>query len=150
MDAGGILLWEGGPSLAGTPAPTALFFVDGAKPDDHLPSGGGQSFFLADLTGDGLDELVAVAYRAREYQIQDAGAIYVWSGAPSHVGGVPASGRLTVPPGLVVPDSLGFSSVQALQLGDVTGDGLLDVVVNHRLATVDGVLEAGAVHVWSK
>ena len=37
---------------------------------------------------------------------------------------------------------------QAIELADVTGDGVLDVVVAATFADVGGVVNAGAIYVW--
>jgi FG-GAP repeat len=144
-DTGAIYVWRGGASLT-TGGPTLTLAVPGAVAMDQLGRGVGQVVQVADVTGDGVVDVVAGAQFADVGGVVDAGAIYVWRGGATLVSGGPGF-TLTVP-GAVLSDQLGFSSGQGVQLADVTGDGVLDVVATASRADVGGVVDAGAIYVW--
>jgi hypothetical protein len=50
--------------------------------------------------------------------------------------------------GAVANDRLGQTGGQGVQLGDVTGDGVFDLVVGASSADVGGVADTGAVFLW--
>ncbi len=141
-DAGAFFLWKGGAFMAGTRTPTATLRASGALPGDALGSGGAR---VADVTGDGVLDLVVAAPRAGN---SDDGAVYVWHGGPTLSGTQMQDARLAVA-GASGGDHLG-SDVRgrwcALRFADVTGDGVLDVVVPTPDA---GPVDTGAVYVWA-
>ncbi len=147
VSSGAIHVWSGGPTLTGSPAPLATLYVPGAVNGDYLGIASGQGIQLADVTADGVLDVVAGAQYADVAGVKDAGAIYVWKGGPTLTGSVAPLATLTVP-GAVASDSLGYSTGQGVQLFDVTGEGVLDVVAGAQFADVTGVLNAGAVYVW--
>src|SRR5205814_1302737 len=59
VDRGSVYVWEGGSPLAGAPAPHATLTVRGAFASDELGSSGGQAVLLADVSGDGLLDVIA-------------------------------------------------------------------------------------------
>jgi len=161
VDAGAVYVWKGGPTLVGTPAPLATLTVPGANTGDWLGYVGDPFFSLrpgrvgriADVTGDGLPDLVVGAIYAKAGSVAYAGAIYVWQGGAA-LTGTPAPLATLVAPGASYADQLSLLGDtsglmgQGLQLVDVTGDGLLDVVAGTSNADVGGVIDAGAVYVW--
>jgi hypothetical protein len=81
-DAGAVYVWAGAASLSGTTAPVARLYVNGASTGDQLGyiSSHGQGIVLADITGDGLLEIIAGAQLADRGATTDTGAIYLWFG----------------------------------------------------------------------
>ncbi len=146
-DAGAIYVWRGGPTLAGSPAPHATLTVPGALPFDRLGYVDGTGLQIADVTGDGSLDVVAGAMNASPLAILNAGAIYVWAGGRALTGSVAPTATLAVA-GAAIDDQLGHGDGVATLFADVTGDGILDVVVNTVDADVAGVVDAGAVYVW--
>jgi hypothetical protein len=145
VDAGAIYVWQGGPSLSGTLDPLATLRVPGAATGDWLARSFDQGFQLADITGDGELDVVAAAERADVAGVVNAGAVYVWVGG-ALTGTLDPTATLRVPGAAV---GLADSPGQSVQFGDVTGDGLFDVVVAARFAEPGGVASAGAAFVWS-
>ena len=99
----------------------------------------------ADVTGDGVMDLVVLARRADVGGITDTGAAYLWrdgalpSPAPSATLSVPAARA---------GDSLGSANFDALQIGDVTGDGIDDVLIAAPNADDAVLRDSGAIYVW--
>ncbi len=146
QDTGAIYVWEGGPSLIGSHAPLATLKVPNAGVFDGLGIINGQEIPLADLTGDGVLDVISGTVRADVAGISDIGAIYVWEGG-SALNGSPAPWATLAVPGAVVGDQLG-SMAPGIPIADVTGDGLLDVVAGAIAADVAGVKDVGAIYVW--
>ena len=107
---------------------------------NHSPARDTES---ADLTNDGVLDLVVLAHQADSASVPDTGAAYVWrGGAPSSA----PTATLSVP-GALAGDRLGDGSFDTLQVGDVSGDGVEDVVIAAPFADgPSGTL--GAVYVW--
>src|SRR5262249_5461471 len=104
------------------------------------------TLLVGDVTGDGILDTVAGAVFSTVSGQGQAGAVYVWKGVSSPSGAPDAP---LVAPGRPAGDQLGDAwDGQGIQLADVTGDGVLDVVVGALTATVGGVVGAGAVYVW--
>ncbi len=141
-DAGAIYVFAGGPGLHGSKSPKATLTVPGAGWHNGLGLGGIQ---LGDLTGDGILDVVAGAPLA-DSPIWDAGVIYVFAGGPGLSGAESPSATLTVP-GAAVQDYLGFMGEWGIQLVDVTGDGVFDVVAGASYAGGDS--NTGAIYVFA-
>ncbi len=157
VDAGAIYVWQGGASLTGTPVPLATLTAPGAVVGDRLGDALGQGLLIADVSGDGLLDLVAGTRHADVAGVVDAGAIYAWSGGASLVGTPAPLATLTVP-GAKANDRLGSTGLASgftklgfsIQLADVTGDGYLDVVAGTVWAdVVAGKTDGGAIYVWA-
>ncbi len=102
---------------------------------------------VGDVTGDGILDVVAIAHYVDQGPVLDTGALYVWEGGAS-----PAStptNKLTVP-GAAAEDCLSYTrGAPGLQLRDITGDGVKDVVVASSIADHLGVEDLGAIYVWT-
>ncbi len=152
VDAGAAFLWKGGPTLTGTPAPTATLTAPSPVASDQL--GGGFSLGtligVADVSGDGIQDLVVAAPNRDVAGVVDAGAMFVWLGGAGLAGAAAPSATLVIA-GAVTGDQLGGTSFvrdQGFELLDVTGDGIADLVVSAPRADVGGVANTGAIHVW--
>lgn len=141
---GALYVYEGGARLDGVLGPSAVLSVPGAHSFDQLGHSDGQGILFGDVSGDGVLDLVVGAVWADVGGVTNAGAVHVWNG-----GGVPTSApsaSLTVPAALAPLIASGLG--QGVRLGDVTGDGILDVVVASSRADVGGVQDTGAVFVF--
>ena len=148
--AGAVYVWAGGSGLSGAVSPTATLTVPGAVADDYLCNvDSGQGLLCADVTGDGILDIVAGASYADVGGVSDAGAVYLWAGGSGLSGAVSPTATLTVPGAAANDEMCNSSSGQGLLCADVTGDGILDVVAGACWADVAGVLDAGAVYVWA-
>ena len=101
---------------------------------------------VADVTCDGVLDVVGRARLADTGAVLDTGKIYVWAGQTTPTG-TPTT-TLTVS-GALAGDQLGYIGAgQGLLCCDVTGDGTLDVVAGAYLADVGGTTDTGAIYVW--
>ena len=124
--AGVVALWKGGPGLVGTKSARALFGDTVAQKDGQLANCR-RGFQLADVTGDGRKDLITVSPKWDVGTARNAGAVHVWKGGGHWSGSVPPDATLQ---GGQKDDSLGDgSSSLGTQVVDVTGDGILDLVV---------------------
>ena len=151
-NVGAIYVWRGGSALNGTQAPLAALTVPGSIRDDYLCLTSGQGIQLADVTGDHLIDVVAGTEYADVGKEYEVGAIYVWEGGPS-IHGSPSPWSTLRVPGALRGDRLGRVNTfsysfwqihEAIRLGDVTADGMLDVVAG---ATLAGGYDTGAIYV---
>ena len=144
--AGALGVWIGGARLQSLAEPSAILAAPNAVAFDRLAFGGGQGFFVDDVTGDGVLDVIALAQRADEYR----GEVHVWKGRARWRG-------LTAPDStLVLEDAtpftqLGFTKFntgRGVRTADVSGDGIADVIAGTSLADISGVDGTGAVFVW--
>ncbi len=142
IDAGAIYVWAGGDFSSG--APTATLSVPSAAPADQL---GGDILRLADVSGDGVLDIIGVANRADIEGIADLGAVYVWNGGAG-LAGTRSPDASLFDTSLGAGARLAYASGQALHLYDLTNDGVLDLLTVTHLADVAGVQDAGALHLW--
>jgi hypothetical protein len=143
-DVGALHVWQGATTPSGTPSVTLT--VTGAATGDGLGDiDDGQGLLLGDVTGDGTLDIVAGASSA-DLAVQDAGAIYVWRGGSMLASGDPTF-TLSVS-SASMSDQLGrVVGGQGILLGDLTGDGVHDIIAGASFADV-AVADAGAIHVW--
>ncbi len=147
-DVGAVQVWTGGPALTGRPAPLASLTVPGAVARDALGTASGQALLIEDVTGDSVSDLIAGAALADIAGASDAGAIYVWAGGVTLAGTPPLRATLAVP-GARAGDRLGFAAGDGIQLADVGGDSVLDIVAGAMAADSGALSDAGAIHVWA-
>jgi hypothetical protein len=109
----------GGSGLRNSSATLAQVTITGASSNDRL----GTSLACGDMDGDGLAELVLGTPEARNGGTQ-SGAVFVVRGATTLASGSAANAQ-AIYTGEVSGDRFG----QALALGDVNGDGRLDLAL---------------------
>jgi hypothetical protein len=137
-NSGALYVWAGSRTPSGTPV--ARLHASTPANGDRIGSDGVQ---LADVTGDGVLDVVAGSTAVDAGGIRDGGAILVWAGGPGLQGPVSETALL------FVPGANELLQLGDAQVGDVTGDGLLDVVASSPRVTVSGVPNAGAAFVWA-
>jgi len=71
----GLYVWQGGPGLSGTVRPRALL-----RSPDPTTSLGVLRYLIADVTGDGIDDVIACNPEETVGSSLWAGAIHVWAG----------------------------------------------------------------------
>ena len=139
-DGGTVTLWYGGAGLSGTlSASEAALTWNGTGSADYA----GRFMAGGDLDGDGVgDVLIGIPYD--DNVASNGGAVALLSGAEhaSWTGVLAADARAWID-GDGSNDFLGFG----LALGDVSGDGLGDVLVG-TLYGDDGASNGGTVHVF--
>ncbi len=140
--AGAVVVWLGGGSLLPTPSLTLV--APSPQPNDRLGLADGLGVQLVDVTADGFADLVVGAKDAQVGSTAGAGSVFIWKGGPTVSATLTA--QLAVV-GAAPNDRLGSGTGQAIQVGDVTGDGIPDLVAlaSPALASAPG---AGAIHVW--
>jgi hypothetical protein len=153
---GAIYVWSGGLTLTGVVGPSATLHVPGAPANSVLGRLDGQGFLLGDVTGDGALDVVSGSVAASVGGVPSTGELYVWVNGPSMNGLMPQSARLYVP-GAAAFDRMGKASLvntfwqahRGVQLADLSGDGVLDIVGTAIFADFDGIVDAGAVYMWA-
>jgi hypothetical protein len=100
---------------------------------------------LGDLNTDGYDDVFITAREANYSTLTDAGAVYVRLGASAITSSGLSSGATLTLRGEATGDQLGSAAVN---IGDLTGDGLNELVVGARYDD-DGGSAAGVVTVFS-
>ncbi|MFQ5701690.1 MAG: hypothetical protein ACE5HU_07595, partial [Acidobacteriota bacterium] len=107
--------------------------INGAHDFDHF----GSSVVVADLDGDGFDDIIAGAPTADgpSFMRADCGVVYIIHGGPS----MPGLIELSAPsPGptiqRIIGRRMGDGLGRAIAAGDVDGDGRLDLVLGSPLA----------------
>ncbi len=136
IDAGGVLVWAGGPGLGGTPPPTATLRRATPAANDVMGL-----FRCCEVTGDSrLDILVYNEFC--DTTVADAGELNVWAGGT--LSGTPApTATLRIP-----TPTAGDRLSETIACCDVTGDSINDLILTARL--YDGtVVDEGAVFVWA-
>lgn len=123
-------VWRGGSGLVGDAVPQHRLTEASGLPRDMFTTG---AYRLEDVTGDGVLDVLSVAPLAGPGDTR-RGEVRVWSSAQL-TGAFPLPVRLR---GSLDGGSLGFGSLleDALHVVDLTGDGVLDVVVAQGAATV--------------
>ncbi len=111
-----------------------LYQVDGQEPTDML---GNAVAGLGDLNGDGYDDFAAGVYLASPNNTIGAGAVYVLSGYDGSL--------LHLFQGEQEWEKLGWSVRSA---GDVTGDGVNDIITGAPITDYLGMVDAGKVEVY--
>lgn len=126
LDAGAVYVFRGGPGFASTSAFDADVKLLGLEAFDLF----GSSIATADVSGDGISDLVVGAPKANPYlppapKRWDGGAAYVFLGGPTLTSG--DAGDADV---LFAPEQPGDRFGTSVAAGDVDGDGFGDVAVS--------------------
>ncbi|MBL8839931.1 MAG: VCBS repeat-containing protein [Planctomycetes bacterium] len=142
VDAGAIAIFAGGPALSGNVTPTALLHRPVPRADERL----GLLFQaaaarIADLTGDGIDDLLVAAPDAKPH-----GELLLFEGGPALVG-TPAPRAKLLPNGPLAERRQRVSS-RRIVLCDLDHDGIVDLLALTPRAAVNGRVEAGAISCW--
>ncbi len=145
----------GGPGFfTNTSAPvsaaTATFRILGASASDGLGVATGSQIVIADVTGDGINDLIVSApYADGDGESRaDAGEVYVLAGGAALSGDIDL-GAMT-PPTALTARIIGAGAGDRLSVtsaGDVTGDGIADVLVGAPYADTTNGTDTGAVYV---
>ncbi len=148
-DTGAVYVWAGGASLSGDETPTATLAVPGASSGDQL----GFALFArnngvlcADLTGDGVADVIAGSQLADDDAVVDAGKLYLFKGGSALSGATAPTATLRVN-GATDGDALGSAWID--DVVDLTGDGVLDLLAGSSSADVDDGADAGALYLWA-
>jgi len=145
LDAGAIYAWFGGSAFTGTRTPDVRLQIETPEANDRL---GRTAPLFADVNGDGIEDVIAWSSQADLFGIPDTGAIYVWEGGVPY-GGTRNPTATLLSFGARTGDQLGQASGQGVLVGDVTGDGIADIVA--AAPSADGSVSAnlGEVYVWN-
>lgn len=123
-DAGAISVWFGGPTLTGTLAPGADLVMVDPQPNDWISGYLTPSVQFADVTGDGVRDVVSGSFTRTVAGKSNAGGLYVWAGGPGLAGVSTPTADLRQSN----PATIDLMGLHGWELGDVTGDDVLDVV----------------------
>jgi hypothetical protein len=149
---GSLHVWFGGPNSAADRGDDAHLIVANTP---NFSDDGSQWLLFGDVTGDGQEDVVAVA-PSESGPVPNCGAIHVWAGGATLRGKVlpTATLQLASPQpddhlgGTNVPTSYSLAWAQCVTLRDVDGDGVLDVVAAAPFADRGGVADVGVVAVF--
>jgi hypothetical protein len=141
-----IAIWFGGPHV-GPHAADVTLPLD--QPHGIGVGGTGPALLLADVTGDGIDDVI-VGCPWVNTTVKDAGEVVVFAGGPGLARTIAPTATLRAP-GATYLDDLGWSSddFDPFLVGDVNGDGVADLVVVSPWQDVGATRDAGAIFVWS-
>jgi len=132
---GAACLFLGGPGLIGARVPDAELMNSHAAAGDYLQRAISS---FADLNGDGIEDAIFVSPNATIPTFGQTGAAYVWFGGAALAGSRDPDVRLNAPQPV---GATGFAA--DLELADLTGDGVDDVLIGSPNADVNGLVAAG-------
>jgi hypothetical protein len=112
-----------------------------------LGKGYGQPVQFADVTGDGVTDVLTCAQNKNVKGVKDAGAILVWVGGPAFSGTIDQSAAFA-DSGANASDFLGSAVHQGYYVADITGDGTLDVIAGSPWVDAGSAFTVGALYVW--
>ena len=145
LNVGAAYVWSGAGPMTGVVPPSATLFVPQAFEGDLLGYCHPAELYCHDVTGDSLPDIVLGAVSADTPTGTNVGVIYVWEGGSSLDGTPRYRARLHNP--------LGFASdhlaEEGMWFGEVTGDGVTDVLARAPHADVAGEIDRGAYYVFS-
>ena len=145
VDAGGLELWMGGGGLIGALPAFSRLVPPSPSAGDRLAYVG---LRIADVSGDGTLDVVACADGADHAGVADLGVVHVWLGDGGWQPGVLLPDATLLVPDAQAGSRLGATTGEGLQIGDVTGDGIQDVVCAAPRASSSTARSCGAIHVW--
>ncbi|MFT4542456.1 MAG: hypothetical protein ACI841_002635 [Planctomycetota bacterium] len=145
-NSGAVFAYFGGPGISGTYQPDVVFHQPVPETNDQF---GSMPVLFEDLTGDGVPELVAGSTWADIAGVVDAGGYWVWELGPSLRNNNEPSPmvELTIP-NPTAGDRLGLAAGHGVQLIDLTGDTIADVVIGAYQADRSGLANLGAIFLW--
>lgn len=142
---GAIYVWSGGPSLVGQPLPFAILRIP-ATPSETLDQLASDGLVLADMTGDGTRDLIAISPFARHRPGPGQGAMQIWAGGPDL-----ATSSAPLATFLLAGDTSAFTGqsnqVIFARAKDLDGDGDADLVFAAPNAAGGGS-GRGALFLW--
>jgi hypothetical protein len=147
-NSGVVFVFAGGATLTGTPAPLASCSPAVPSNNDNLPTVAGSAFVFGDVTGDGIVDLVTGSWKANPVGVKDGGACYVFAGGATLTGNTTPTATLALAAPTQDDRLCNVFSDEAIRLGDLDGDGVLDVVVGATTYDLGAVVDAGALFVW--
>src|SRR5262249_48032563 len=124
----------------------------GSAAYDELGKGYGNNWLMqiADVDGDGRQDVVGVASAADLSNINDAGKVVYWRGSGIVTGTVQSTATL-IPNHPQPSDFLGYVGAggQPLHLIDLDRDGRLDIVASGQWLDIGGVQDVGGVDIFT-
>ncbi len=133
---GAVYLFFGG-ALLDAQADLALESPSGLNPLAHF----GWSLAAGDINGDGREDVLVGAENRKIGTLEQAGQVFVYEGRPSFTGALTHTLQAPTP-------QQGAAFGSTLAVGDVTGDGVDDVLVGAPNEDVGSVSESGRVHLF--
>ncbi len=138
VSAGKLLVFACGPALSGTTYPTATLVEPAPSAIDRLAGGSEAGFRLADVTGDGIADIIARAPQAAVGSV-DVGAVFVFEG------GAPLQGT-PAPRADLYGSTVGSKLASGrfgVELSDFNHDGVLDLLITEPRGYRTGFSERG-------
>ena len=137
-DVGAAFVWAGGPAMVGNRSETAAL----VRTVPQALDGFGTDLAVADVTGDGIPDVIVGSQKLDTTVAVDAGGVVVYAGGPTLTGTAPAWAKL-LDTAAVAGDQMRLSS-----LADLDQDGITDLVLSSGSADLGGVADTGVATVW--
>ena len=115
VDNGRINVFAGGPVL--DQQPTSVLIDEASFNGDRL----GEGIFVAEVTGDGMPDVLSWSRQADVGGVSNAGRLYVWEGPL-------APGTLDVTARLARATTAANNNLELLRIAEVTGDDVMDIL----------------------
>ena len=141
VDTGVVYLFEGGAGMTGNVAPTATLRIAAPTINDLF----GQVLECCDVTGDGINDVIAGSDTVDTGGVANAGRYLVWQGGPT-LTGIAAPLATLARPTPAPSDNMGSGGVYCCE---VTGDGVADIVIVSPSADTVANADAGAIDVFA-
>lgn len=130
------------PLSESVPPPGGVLITNSAGSQTTTPPQIGQVLVVADVDGDGIDDLIIGAPQASNSNGSQSGNVYILSGKSLTAG---STIDLANNPGVTLIGAAGSQAGFALAAGDVNGDGYADIVVGAPFA-ISGGQQVGAAY----